>query len=230
MSGKHIFLDPRLSMIAAMIGICECCADIGCDHGRLDAFLLQSGQCQRAQLTEISEPSLEKAKRLISLLGLSGRVTFCVGDGAKALAGPADVAVIAGMGGGTIARIIRAGREKLGAARLILQPNVGAPELRSALCACGYRITNECVARDGRRNYVIIEARPGGASYSERELIVGPVLLQKLPKELRPYAEFRLRVARKALQGAQAAEDAAQADALRREAGIWEEVCEWLRK
>ena len=60
-----IALDPRLSMIARMVGACECCADIGCDHGRLGAFLLQSGQCRRVQLTDISEPSLDKAKRLI---------------------------------------------------------------------------------------------------------------------------------------------------------------------
>ena len=230
MAGKRVSLDPRLSMIARMLGPCDSYADIGCDHGRLGAFLLQSGQCRRAQLTDISEPSLEKARRLIALLGLTDRVRFCVGDGIDALVEPAWAVVIAGMGGATIAHILRAGHEKLGGARLILQPNVGAPELREALAEYGYAIEDERVARDGRRNYVIIDARPGEASYTELELIVGPVLLRRMPEELTPYAAFRLRVAKKALKGAQAAGDEAQAEALRREAAIWEEVCACLQR
>ncbi|MBQ1374724.1 MAG: SAM-dependent methyltransferase, partial [Clostridia bacterium] len=157
----RIVLDPRLSMIARLVGPCECYADIGCDHGRLGAFMLQKGLCQRAVLTDISEPSLAKARALMDHLDLADRVTFAVGDGARALREPVDAVVIAGMGGATIAQIVRDGRENLGGARLILQPNVAAPQLRQALSECGYAIFDEHVARDGRRNYVIICARPG---------------------------------------------------------------------
>ena len=226
----QIALDPRLSMIASLVGQCSCCADIGCDHGRLGASMLQTGQCERMVLTDISEPSLKKARQLIADLGLEDRVEFAVGDGALALEGPVDAAVIAGMGGTTIARIIREGQSRLKGARLILQPNVAAPQLRKALSECGYAISDERVAKDGRRNYVVIAARPGHSDYSVKELIVGPVLLKRLPDELMPYARFRLRVAKKAFEGARASEDAAQAEPLEREIAIWEEVLSCPRR
>ena len=229
---KRIALDPRLSMIAQLVGRCDSLADIGCDHGRLGAFMLQNHLCRHAQLTDISEPSLRKARSLIALAGLSKSVDFCVGDGAKALNSPCDAAVIAGMGGTTIAQIIREGRDALDSARLVLQPNVAAPELRAALMAAGYRITDERVVRDGRRNYVIIVAEPDNRpksdkadrSLSEKQRIVGPILLERMPEELKPYAQFRLRVAKKALKGAEAGGDDAQIRALNSEIAIWEEV------
>lgn len=227
---KRIVLDPRLSLIAELVGKCECYADIGCDHGRLGAFLLQTGCCERAQLTDISEPSLDKARKLISLLGFKDKVGFCVGDGALALKYAAETVVIAGMGGTTMGEIIVAGRERLGNAKLILQPNVAAPELRKTLTETGYRITDERIAPDGRRNYIIIVAEPGEARYSEKELIVGPVLLNTMPEELLPYAQFRLGVAEKALKGALAGEDEQQKKSLENEIEIWKEVSACLQR
>lgn len=226
----QIALDPRLSMIASLVGQCQCCADIGCDHGRLGASMLQAGQCARVVLTDISEPSLKKARRLIHGLGLEDRAAFAVGNGALALEHPVDAAVIAGMGGTTIAQIVREGRGKLGNARLILQPNVAAPQLRQALSETGYVIYDERVAQDGRRSYVVIAAEPGEAQYDDRQLIVGPVLLKRLPEELMPYARFRLRVAKKALEGANASGDLAQTQPLKREIAIWEEVLSCPRR
>ena len=226
----EIALDPRLSMIARMVGQCECCADIGCDHGRLGAFLLQTDRCRCVQLTDISAPSLDKARRLMRDLGLADRVRFSVGDGLAALEGRPDVVVIAGMGGATIADILRAGRDRLAGARLVLQPNVAAPQLREALCRMDYAVTDERVVQDGRRCYVIIQAEPGRADYGLKERIVGPVLLARMPEELAPYAAFRLRVAKKALAGAEASADKAQRAPLEREIAIWEEVCACLRR
>ena len=228
-NNRQVKLDPRLSAIAALVGSCECYADIGCDHGRLGAFLLQTGRCARAQLTDISADSLQKARRLVALLGLAERVDFCVGDGAQALNDVPEVTVIAGMGGATIARIIREGRERLGDSRLILQPNVAARELREALVTCGYRIYDERIAPDGRRNYVIIAAEPGEARYTDDELEVGPVLLRDRPLELMPYAQFRLRVARKALEGARSGGDLTETEKLERELKLWKGMLECLQ-
>lgn len=227
MNDRHITLDPRLSVIAELVGECESYADIGCDHGRLGAFLLQTGRARRAVLNDISADSLKKARRLIGMLGLNDRVDFRVGDGAKALDHAPPVTVIAGMGGALIARIVREGRARLGDSRLVLQPNVAQYELRETLMEQGYRITDERVVPDGRRNYVVIAAEPGEARYSDVELTVGPVLLRDRPVSLAPYAAFRLRVARKALEGAVRGGDIRQAEALNREIDIWEEVVAW---
>ena len=107
---------------------------------------------------------------------------------------------------------------------------MAALQLRQALCRLGYAITDERVARDGRRCYVVLRAEPGKADYSLKQLIVGPVLLERMPEELAPYAAFRLRVAQKALAGASASEDRAQQAPLEQEIAIWKEVCACLQQ
>ena len=221
---KRISLDPRLSAIAEMLGNCDCCADIGSDHGRLGAFLLQNHRCARVCLTDISASSLEKARKLIALLGLESRTDFCVGDGALALEREVDAAVIAGMGGETIAEILENAQGKLDFARLILQPNVAAPELRARMNACGWRITDEQLVRDGRRIYLILAAERGNQSLNEIETEVGVSLLKNRPHLLKDYALFRLRVDRKALEGARNGSDARAVADLARRIKIWEEV------
>lgn len=225
MPRDSISLDPRLTAIAALCGKCTVVADIGTDHGRLGAYLMQTGLSQKVIFTDISDSSLEKARLLIGKLGLLSSSEFYVGDGAFALNEKPDLAVIAGMGGETIASIVRDGSEILKDSRLILQPNVAVPELRSELVRSGFSIYDERIVRDGRRLYVIIAAQKGSASYSEKELTVGPVLVGKRPPELFDYADFRIRVIRKALNGA---ESAGKTDkSLQNELTIWEEVVLW---
>ena len=224
MHEKKIVLDPRLSTIAEMVGRCKTYADIGCDHGRLGAFLLQRGWVNQALLMDISDPSLDKARALIRLLGLEEKTRFLVGDGADPLDCPVDCVVIAGMGGTTAAGIVERGRKKFGDARLIIQANVANPELRERLVNVGYRITDERVVKDGRRHYIIVEAAPGTVQYTERELTVGPILLEKKPAELEGYASFRVRVARKALLGAEYGGEEQIVAELRKEIEIWEDV------
>ena len=224
-----VVLDSRLMAIAEMVGSCLSYADIGCDHGRLGAYLLLNGQVQRAQLTDISEKSLKKARLLMKRLQLEGQTDFRVGDGASALTEIPEVTVIAGMGGALIANILKEGRPHLGESRLLLQPNVAVYELRQVLVNLEYTISDERVVQDGRRNYVIIEAIPGRAEYTRRELIVGPVLLKNMPKSLEPYAAFRLRVADKALRGAMRGGDAGRVEALNSEVEIWSALLQEVR-
>ena len=221
---KRISLDPRLSMIAEMVGTCVSCADIGSDHGRLGAFLLQNRQCSRIALTDISAPSLDKARKLIALLGLEDKTAFHVGDGARALDQAPETAVIAGMGGETIAEIIEGAGGKLDGARLILQPNVAGPYLRRKLNVCGWRIIREELVRDGRRIYLMIEALPGMQQLTDVEAEVGPDLLERKPALLKDFAAFRLRVAKKALAGAENGSDGENIAALKKEISIWEDV------
>ena len=71
---------------------------------------------------------------------------------------------------------------------------------------------------------MIIEAHPGKQTLSDTEYEVGPVLLKNKTQELADYAAFRLRVARKALEGAQNGNDHETIDALKSEIAIWEDV------
>lgn len=223
-----ISLDPRLEKIAELCGRCVSFADIGTDHGRLGAYMLQTGLCEKVQFTDISEPSLFKAKRLLATLGIADKARFLVGDGAKALEDRADAAVIAGMGGETISGIIARGREELADARLVLQPNVAAEEVRRQLVKSGYTICDEAVVRDGRRLYIIIAAEPGSMELTEMQLTVGPVLMEKKPDTLFEYAAFRIRVLNKAITELE--NGGHDGSALRSELAVWEEVASWRRQ
>ncbi|MDO4356985.1 MAG: class I SAM-dependent methyltransferase [Clostridia bacterium] len=196
-------LDARLGTIYDMLGQVDSVADIGTDHGYLGARLLADGRAKRVQFLDISEMSLNKARRLMERLGFLPQSDFAVGDGAQALLYPPNAVVIAGMGGSTIAHILRSGRARLHPARILMQPNVAADEVRRALCEIGYRIDDERVVRAAGRFYVIISAVPGEASYDERQRQIGPILLERRPEALADYAAFKVRVARKALAGAQ---------------------------
>ena len=147
-----------------------------------------------------------------------------MGDGAQILEKQVDVAVIAGMGGETIAHIVENANGRLDGTKLVVQPNVAAPELRRRLNASGWEITDETLVRDGRRIYVIIAAQQGRQALSDLQYEVGPVLLERKPALLADYTQFRLRVARKALLGAANGSDAAAAAAIRREIEIWEGI------
>lgn len=223
-----ISLDPRLTALADLCPACRLFADIGTDHGRLGAYLLQVGRCSRALFTDISAPSLEKARRLISTLSLTEHAGFFVGDGAMALPEEPEVAVIAGMGGETISAIIEAGRSRLGNARLLLQPNVAQKELRLRLAKAGYAIRDERIVRDGRRLYLILVAEPGEMHLDDRMATIGPILMRTRPEMLFDYVAFRLRVCQKALAGVVSAggEDAS----LSREIALWQEVSQWQKQ
>ena len=220
-----IALDARLSAIRDLAGSCARFADIGADHGRLGAHMLLHGLCERAQLADISEASLAKARRLIYGLGLTGRVDFCVGDGAQGAQRTAGHSRRRRHGWRqTIAGIVERGRDMLKNARLVLQPNVAAPELRARLQAARFRITNEVIARDGRRLYVIIAAEAGEMRLTPEETEVGPVLLRRRPAACFPTTRGLPACAwrAKALQGARRGHG--DAAAFEREISIWEAI------
>lgn len=197
-----IVLDARLGALAAWIEPCGCVADIGADHGRLGAWLLQNRRAGHVQFLDISLDSLQKARRLIEKLGLGERASFSVGDGAQALVMPADAVVIAGMGGQLIADIIERGADALRVSRLIMQPNVAAMQLRERLMRLGFRIERERIVRAQGRMYVVLSARDGSAEYTKAELLVGPCLLAQGDPLLAQYAARQYSIAQKALAGA----------------------------
>lgn len=215
--------DARLSQIIEMLPETDIIADIGTDHGRLGAQLLLSGKCRKVWFSDISAPSLEKARKLTAHLNLSDRAEFFVGDGAQAFPHAPNAAVIAGMGGVTIAEIIKGAGEKLKNTHLILQPNVYIYELRKALTACGYRIADEKCVIAANRKYILISAAPGHAEYTEFELTAGPVLLKEKSDSFMEYARFRERVILKALKGIEKSENADSASLIK-ELSVWKEI------
>ena len=189
--------DDRLQAALALVPDGPMAADIGADHGRLSALLLGRERCEHLLVSDASAPALEKAKRRLHLLGLDARCTFAVADGLDALdqlppeSPPVNAFCILGMGGDTIAGILSRGQARLEGATLVLGPHTEVPLVRRRVTELGYRITDERLAREGRYLYVLLQAKPAvePVRYTERELLLGPCLLQSPPPLMRPWAE-----------------------------------------
>ena len=181
-------LDGRLSAAMALAGAAETFADIGADHGRLSAVMLLTGGAEHGLVADVSAAALQKARARLHGLGLDERVTYAVADGLDAMDAlggrRADVVFILGMGGETLCRILRRGCGKLGGAALVLGAQTDLPLVRGTLCAVGYRIREERLAEAGGRSYLLMRCTPAlldEAAYSERECLLGPVLLKERP-------------------------------------------------
>jgi len=175
-----IQLDERLSAIADLVSEaiadkdCPCAADIGCDHGRLTAHLLMRHAHLFMIAGDVSAPSLEKAKQLLAVHGLSDRAMTVVSDGLAGIDRKVDAIAIAGMGAEMILKIVREGHDKIGDAALIVQANVDLPLLRCGLAELGFAAEREVFTRAAGRRYVTMLVRRGEArTLTEREALLG---------------------------------------------------------
>ena len=188
-------LDERLSLAAAFFPACAYGADIGADHGRLSCFLLETGKAARMCVADISAPSLEKAKLLLAQHQLSDRADFRVGDGLTVLPKKADAIAILGMGGKTLSEILTTGKEYLQGAVLVLSAHTEIPLLRKTLSTLRYRIETEKIAVAANRFYVLLRAIPGAEVLGEKELLLGPRLMETVPEHTAEYLAWRMAVA-----------------------------------
>lgn len=194
-------LDERLRAAADWVENCETCADIGCDHGRFGAVLLLENRCERLLAADVSPQALDKAKARLRGSAFESRTVFAVADGLSALdalpGGRADVVCILGMGGDTVAGILRRGRERLHGATLILGAQTELPLARQAVAEIGYRLTDERVVSADGRLYLLMRAIPAASNalaYTARELLLGPCLLRDMPETWKPWLARKQRL------------------------------------
>ena len=193
-----------------MLPHCRVIADIGCDHGKLAMYLLQTEKCQSIIATDISAASLQKAIDASLHLGLNDHVVFRVGDGLSVLAPNEVQAVfIGGMGGLLISRIIKAAESTASALEcMVLAPMQQSCLLRRFLRENGFRIEAEEAVREGSHVYPILRVVKGVSDYPvdmDAEFLddFGPklwqqrssLLIQKLRRRHREY-EMKIRLGR----------------------------------
>lgn len=159
-----VHLRPRLAAVEQMLSMLNvsCVADVGCDHGKLTASLLQNGIAKHVYASDISAKSIAKAETLIEKCALLDQVTFDCSCGLSHLAAEQiDAVVIAGMGGELIARLIDESYETARSCAIVMQPMRGTEELRQYLFSNGFAIFDEKIMYDAGRYYQIIAARAG---------------------------------------------------------------------
>jgi tRNA (adenine22-N1)-methyltransferase len=223
--GQRIHPRERLDCAIELLSGARVVADVGCDHGRLSCALIQRNIVSRCIAIDISEPSLEKAERLIRQIGLQERIETRLGDGLKPLTPlEADALAILGMGGTLMTEILDVTPPLMGANRCVLQPMRGAEDIRRWLYARNYSILDDCVVFDAGRYYQVFsvgqpqnepQALPIG--WPEGCFLLGYTAFQKREPLMKPLAERMLATTRRKLR-------TQQADALKKQAAQLEQI------
>ena len=161
--GQHL-LDERLSLLLEMAPRCRGAADIGTDHGLLICALVESGKAGRGIACDLNAMPLQKAREEIARRGLTERIRTLQTDGLTGL-GPDDfeLAVIAGMGGELIAKILSDWPHvKSPGITYLLQPMTRPEHLRGWLWREGFSIGPERCCRAAGHDYCAMLARYTG--------------------------------------------------------------------
>lgn len=162
-------LSARLRALLGFIEPCKVFADVGCDHGYIAESVLEKELAERVVISDISFKSLNKAVKLLFQYG--ERVNAICTDGMKGFPENVDQALIAGMGGEEIVKILQSAPYV--PETVVCQPMKNADKVRRSLIGLGYKLTRDTVFFDGNKYYFIIRAEIGASDYSEREIIWG---------------------------------------------------------
>jgi len=140
-------LRPVAELVPAGLSV----VDVGAGDGLLAAWLAAHGH--RVIATENKPGPLAVVRALLDPLGIECRL----GDGLEPIRpGEVEAAVIAGMGGATIARILAASPEVVGSLQaLVLQPVQGAERLFAELRREGFREAGRAEIGQGSHRYAV---------------------------------------------------------------------------
>lgn len=172
-------LSNRLKTLADMVPAGYRVADVGCDHGFLDIYLIQSGRASGAIAMDVRKGPLSAAARHIREAGLETLIETRLSDGLEQFrAGEAEVLVCAGMGGPLMQRILSEDPRKTGSFReMVLQPQSELREFRVFLREAGYIVEAEEIVFEDGKYYFPVRVRPGAGKRSE--LLKNGMLSQK---------------------------------------------------
>ena len=189
-------LSKRLQAVADLVSDGMRVADIGTDHGYIPIYLVQTGKCPNAIAMDVNKGPLLRATAHIQEEGLTMQIATRLSDGLSSLKeGECDCAVLAGMGGALVIKILEEGKNcALSLKELILQPQSELSKVRSYLLENGYQVVAEDMVEEDGKFYPMMKVIHGNKEdYRSIELLYGkqllamkhPVLLQYLDKEIR---------------------------------------------
>lgn len=188
-------LSKRLQKIVALVDHCDLVVDIGCDHGKVLAELFLEKKVKRAIATDISAPSVEKTKKLLTELGYIAFCEIVVGDGFENVtSNEIDCAIIAGMGGHEIIKIMNECSKNVSS--WVLQPMADEELLRNYLTKNGYYILVDEFLVEREKHYTLLKVEKGkqklnklqqkyGKDYSKND-----IFLEYAQKELARVSEY----------------------------------------
>ncbi len=172
MRAAKLLLSERMKHVAQMVSACKTAADVGCDHGYIAIYLIRTGRAEHVIATDVNRGPLERAEEHIRAYGMTDRIETRLSDGMEALhPGEAQSAVIAGMGGRLVCRILE---KSLAAARqmreLILQPQSELHMVRGWLRGYGFVIEAEDMVWEDGKFYPMMRAVPAAKTEPDKTL------------------------------------------------------------
>ncbi|WP_088815275.1 MULTISPECIES: tRNA (adenine(22)-N(1))-methyltransferase TrmK [Listeria] len=175
-------LSNRLTCVANYIPKGSRIADIGSDHAYLPCYAILNEIASFAVAGEVAKGPFESAQEQVIKAELSGKIDVRFGDGLAVItsADAIDTVVIAGMGGTLIRTILEAEPQKLTSVRrLILQPNIGAWQIREWAENNYFKLISEAILREDNKTYeiLVLEKTERAARYTDKERLLGPFLL-----------------------------------------------------
>jgi len=183
-------LSSRLQACAAFVKKGDRIADIGCDHGYLSLYLLNSGLASFAVAADVNEMPLQSARLNAEKYGCCDKISFHLSDGVQNIPRDFDTMICAGMGADTIISILTAAPWlKSDSYRLILQCQSKTPMLRKFLSDNGWYIVEEQVLRDGRFLYTVMNVHydPELSKLTDAQCHFPPALLVNPTNETQEY-------------------------------------------
>lgn len=165
---KTVGLSKRMEAGAGLLDAASCIADIGCDHAHVSICLKQRNVAGHVIAMDIGEGPLLKAKENIENHGMAGMIELRLSDGAKKLLpGEADAAIIMGMGGPLIEKILSEGRAVFKEMKQIVlgaQSEIG--HLRRFLYENDYTVAAEQAVFEEGKYYILMKAVNGKNPYT----------------------------------------------------------------
>ncbi|MBD5131595.1 MAG: SAM-dependent methyltransferase [Clostridiales bacterium] len=144
-------MNGRLDEIKKQILPAAVIADVGCDHALIAKYCADNGLAQTVIASDISDACLNKAR---ALLADTENVRFVCCDGIKY---DCDEAVIAGMGGLLISKILTAASAL--PSTVVTCPHRDADCVRKTLTSLGYGIDCDEDVEDNGKFYSVIRGR-----------------------------------------------------------------------
>ncbi len=165
-------------MAASFVENGKTVCDVGCDHGKLSLYLIQSHKAEKIIATDINPQPLQKAVDLFSVNNLSHKAEFYLTDGLQNIENIVDIShvVIAGLGGHTMAQVIdNAPFIKNNKVQLVLLPAQSGYFVRKYLYENGFEITDEKTVAEKGKYYSCMSAVYTGesAEYNIYDLYIG---------------------------------------------------------
>ncbi|MCG0274741.1 MAG: class I SAM-dependent methyltransferase [Thermosediminibacteraceae bacterium] len=188
-------LSERLLAIAHLVPPGSAVADVGTDHAYLPIYLVKNRISSKVIAVEARIGPWTRARDNVKRVGLEEFIEVRLGYGLVPIKpGEVEIAVIAGLGGETIWNIIEKSPDIVNTlSAIILQPMKNLHKLRKALLEEHFNIIEEHVVFSGNRFYEVMVAKKGKpVSFSDVDVVVGPVLKKKRTPEVLSYLKARI--------------------------------------